>query len=321
MISTHFPDHLWSIVLAGGAGGRTDHLIEQRIRDPLPAQYCTFTGTRSMLQHTWDRARQVTSPAQQITVVASQHRRQAFAQAGHKDTGKILPQPLNCDTAVGMFLPLTYIRAQNPHATVVVFPSDHFVFPEERFIQTVQQAVQATRLLEDRIILVGVPPTSLELDYGWIEIGGPLGWSSGLCIRRVHGFFEKPQILKGLHALSNRALWNTGILAAKAETLWRLGWKCLPEVMEQFQRLERVIGTSEEERVLESIYHEMPKKNLSSDLLAHIPESMGVIELKDVLWSDWGKSERVTEILQALGKEPVFSYELTQAPDPVEAMA
>ena len=321
MDSTNFTDYLWSIVLAGGEGGRTNPLIEQRLGDFLPTQYCTFVGSRSMLQHTWDRANRVTTPAQQITVVGRLHRQQVFAQANHHTPGKILLQPQNCDTAAGVFLPLTYIRAQNPHATVVVFPSDHFVFPEDQFVQTVQQAIHAAKTLEDHIMLLGVRPTSPELDYGWIEMGGPLGWSSELSVRRVHAFLEKPRIRQGLYALSNGALWNTGILAVKAETLWRLGWKCLPEVMERFQRLERVLSTPEESRTLESIYDGMPKRNFSSDLLACVPESMGVIELKDVLWSDWGKRERVIDTLRVLGNEPVFSPDLIQTPVPVEAVA
>ena len=46
MDSTNFTDYLWSIVLAGGEGGRTNPLIEQRLGDFLPTQYCTFAGSR-----------------------------------------------------------------------------------------------------------------------------------------------------------------------------------------------------------------------------------------------------------------------------------
>ena len=47
---------LWSIILAGGDGERTRPFIQEWLGVAVPKQYCTFVGTRSMLQHTWDRA-------------------------------------------------------------------------------------------------------------------------------------------------------------------------------------------------------------------------------------------------------------------------
>ncbi|WP_454062075.1 sugar phosphate nucleotidyltransferase [Candidatus Nitrospira salsa] len=318
MMSTHVNENLWSIVLAGGEGERTRPFIEEWLGYHLPKQYCTFVGNRSMLQHTWDRAIHTNAPAQQVTVVARHHRQHALSQAIQETAGHVILQPQNRDTAAGIFLPLTYIRARNPHATVVIYPADHFVFPKDQFIETVQRAIQATSIFQNRIMLLGVRPTGLELEYGWIEPGGPLGWSHGQCVRRVHAFLEKPGPLEGLTALSNEALWNTFIMAANVTTLWRLGWKYMPEVMEPFQRLEHAIGTSRESSTLDEIYCDMPKRNFSSDLLARAPESVGVIELKDVLWSDWGRPERIIDMLRVIGKEPAFSQKHVKRPELVE---
>lgn len=59
--------------------------------------------------------------------------------------------------------------------------------------------------------------------------------------------------------------------------------------------------------MLESIYHTMPGKNFSSDLLPQITDHIGVVELRDVMWSDWGQPERIVETLRSLGKVPAFS--------------
>lgn len=265
-----------------------------------------------MLQHTWDRADHITHPEQKVTVIAQNHFREVLSQSEDRLSGRVIGQPQNCDTAAGVFLPLTYIRAQNPQATAVLYPADHFVFPETPFIDTVEKAIQATTNLPDRIMLLGVRPTSLELEYGWIEPGGPLGWSGGLCVRRVHAFLEKPNTGQGLAARANGALWNTLIMSAKVETLWRLGWKCMPEVMERFEELEKVIGTTQEGSTLREIYQDMPRRDFSSDLLGCVPESIGVIELKDVLWSDWGRPERIADTLRTIGKTPAFASECMQ---------
>ncbi|MDC8446861.1 MAG: hypothetical protein LV473_00735 [Nitrospira sp.] len=51
---------VWSIVLAGGEGERMKPLVQRWLGRHRPKQYCTFVGTRSMFQHTVDRAADVT---------------------------------------------------------------------------------------------------------------------------------------------------------------------------------------------------------------------------------------------------------------------
>lgn len=54
MDSTH-ARYLWSIILAGGNGERLRPMVQSWLGQPRPKQYCTFLGTRSMLEHTLDR--------------------------------------------------------------------------------------------------------------------------------------------------------------------------------------------------------------------------------------------------------------------------
>ena len=49
-------NRVWSIVLAGGEGERVQPLVQRWLGQPKPKQYCAFVGTRSLLQHTLDRA-------------------------------------------------------------------------------------------------------------------------------------------------------------------------------------------------------------------------------------------------------------------------
>ena len=96
------------------------------------------------------------------------------------------------------------------------------------------------------------------------------------------------------------------MFAAKVERLWTLGWQCLPDMMPLFERLSRAIGGPEEGRALKAIYRDMPAKNFSSDLLQRVPETLAVVELTGMLWSDWGKPERITETLRRIVRRPAF---------------
>ena len=299
-------DRLWSIILAGGEGTRLRSLVHRWLGRPKPKQYCTFVGTRSMFQHTLDRATRLTPPDRTVTVVAHSHRRDALAQLDGRSGSTMLFQPANRDTAAGVFLPLTYIRAKAPQATVVLYPSDHFVYPETRFIEVVGQAVRIAKSQPDRIVLLGVAPDRLELDYGWIQPGKPLADLPGEPVQIVRSFLEKPDAAQADAALRAGALWNTLVCAANVELLWTLGWQCLSDMMPLFERLSQAIGGPKEGRALKTIYREMPARNFSSDLLQRIPEKLAVIELTGVLWNDWGKPERITETLRRIDRKPAF---------------
>lgn len=301
-------DRLWSIVLAGGEGERLKPFVQRWLGRHKPKQYCTFIGTRSMFQHTLDRADQITVPEHKVTVIGRTHQREAMAQFSPGEAGKLIVQPDNRDTAAGIYLALTYVRAQDPQATVVLYPSDHFVYPEDRFVEVVWNATQAAKQLKNYLFLLGVTPDRLEPEYGWIHPGAHLGWIGGNKIRATEAFLEKPSTKKCRTAMASGALWNTLVLAARVETLWEVGWQCFPEMMPLFERYGESVGTAEEENVLESIYEVMPARNFSSHLLERLPQRVAVMELNGVLWSDWGKPERILETLQRIGKQPAFSW-------------
>ncbi len=298
--------HLWSIILAGGEGTRLSPVIQQWLGYHKPKQYCAFIGTRSMLQHTLDRADRLTPPERKVTVIAPAHREYAQSQLGDRP-GSVIQQPANCDTAAGVFLPLTYVRAYDPNAVVVVYPSDHFIYPEEEFVRAVRHAALSVDLLKNQVVLLGVRPDGVEPEYGWIFPGQEIGWYGNHRLRSVDQFIEKPVPADARAALAAGALWNTLVLTARVETLWNLGWRYLPEMMPLFDKLEVAIGTPEEDVILESIYRVMPTRNFSRDLLQRAPHHAAAIELSGVLWSDWGRPERITEILDRLGKEPAFA--------------
>lgn len=300
-------DHLWSIILAGGEGGRVASFVYRWLGRPLPKQYCSFVGTRSMFQHTLDRAARITPPTRTVTVVSRAHRQEALIQLGRRPMGTLLFQPADRNTAAAIFLPVTYIRARDPGASVVVFPSDHFVYPEHRFLEVVRHAVQTAEARPDRLVLTGATPDRLEVEYGWIERGLPLSGTSGEQVDGVRSFLEKPSIMQADAALHTGALWNTLVFAAKADLLWNLGWQCFPDIMPLFERLSQAIGGPDEGRALEAISQDMPAKNFSSDLLQRVPEQLAVVELSGVLWSDWGKPERIAETLRRIDRRPAFS--------------
>ena len=296
----------WSIVLAGGEGERLKPFVHAWKGEGVPKQYCAFTGSRSMLEHTLSRADRVSGPSRKVTVIGRNHLPYLGPQFARQERGRVLLQPSNRDTAAGIFFPLTYVRAVDPGATVAIFPSDHFIFPEERFIAQARAAAAAARELRNRVILLGVVPESAEPEYGWIDPGIELGPVRAGRVRAVRSFIEKPDVATAQKAHARGGLWNSFVMTAQVETLWSMGHECFPQMMQLFELLGEVIGTAVEGPVLQSIYETLPKANFSSGLLQRMPECVAVMEMTGVHWSDWGRPERIAESIRSIGATPAF---------------
>jgi mannose-1-phosphate guanylyltransferase len=299
--------NLWSIVLAGGDGGRTKEFIRHWLGYEKPKQYCTFFGSRSMFQHTLDRAARLT-PWERVVVVAAQHHQhEVWDQLDRRPASMVLFQPKNVDTVAGIFLPLTYILARDPLATIVIYPSDQFISPEGSFLSAVDQAVRGSNSLGGRPVLLAARPDGLDLEYEWIKPGRLLDQTGQAAIHAVETCIEKPDEAMAREARDTGSLWNTMMLVAKGKQLWSLGWKCFPEMMSRFEQLKGAIDTAEQLRVIEAIYEALPNGNFSSHLLRCVPERLAVIEMKDVLWSDWGSPERILSGLENMGRQPAMA--------------
>jgi mannose-1-phosphate guanylyltransferase len=310
--------NLWSIVLAGGNGDRIGDLTHQWMGRKIPKQYCSFVGRRSMLQHTILRAEKLGKRERVLTLIARAHQADAMPQLADRWDKGVIVQPSNRDTLPGIFLPLTHVYARDSKATVAIYPSDHFIYPQENFVRLMQHAVQAAEEMPNLMVLVGVPAHSLELDYGWICPGHEAWTSDGYSVRKVRQFLEKPSHAHAAAVKAIGGMWNTLIIVVKAHTLWQLGCIYAPEILKYFEQLYPVIGTSREKDVLESIYELMPARNFSTDLLTPAASQIGVIPMEDVLWSDWGRKERIIETLSLIGKVPNFPTMFAAGTKPAE---
>ena len=216
-------------------------------------------------------------------------------------------QPFDLGTATAVFLSLAYIRRETPNATVVLYPSDHFVYPEDHFLNTVQVAVGAAQTLPEKLLLLGVTARGPELDYGWIQVGRDLGRFMGHRVSAADQFKEKPLFGKEDQLMGAGCLWNTLILSVNADFLWSLGYYCFPDLMGRLEEFSDSLGEGDDEANLDALYRRLSRHDFSSELLEVLPDKIAVIELNGVLWSDWGRSERIMESLAARGAVPAFS--------------
>jgi len=292
---------LWGVILAGGEGKRLRPFLRYVQGTERPKQFCAIIGTRSMLRHTVDRARWLIPAERTVIVVTAGHRPFVAGDLVAEPPRILLEQPRNRDTAPGILLPLLAILRRDPEARVVLFPSDHFVLEEGRFMTHVAEAVAAIGRAPDRVALLGIAPEHPGPGYGWIEAGAPLGGSPLLEVRR---FWEKPDAAMARRLFARGCLLNTFVMVAAARRLWDLTREFLPDLAARFERIHRAWESPRREAVLRDEYAAMRPGNFSREVLERDAGRLAVLPVQEVLWSDWGEPARVVETVRRMGIAP-----------------
>lgn len=293
---------LWGIVLAGGEGARLREFVHEFLGTDVPKQFCAFTGHRTMVEHTLRRAELLISPARVMVAATASLQPYVCSCLGDRPAGTVLLQPAGRETTAGILLPLVHILHRDPEALVAVFPSDHFVMPGQRFMDIVQDATEFLIGGEtESVLLLGAAPTDAEAEYGWLKPGASAGWAGQAVVRHVRGFIEKPSREQAEAFLAGRWLWNTMVTVSRGAVLMGLIRQAAPEVAAFFDAFRPYIGTRLEASVLGEVYHMLPSLNFSTAILQRCPEQLRVLPVRNVMWSDWGKRERVLATLAGLG--------------------
>lgn len=298
----------WGMVLAAGDGKRLQSYVQQRRGVELPKQYVNFIGRRSMLEHTFHRAEKLISKQQILTVISKDHLRFAEVrrQLADRANENVIVQPANKETGPGIFLPLMHIYKRAPEAIVSVFPSDHFILEEERFIDHLDLAVKAVAHDPARIVLLAMEAQGPEVEYGYIVPHPDDGALDLWGTRTAANFVEKPDSAQARELVRAGGLWNTMIMVFKVRTVLKMLQRLFPTTYLPFARIFEAIGTPEEKRAVDSVYRTLAPMNFSKGFLEKIaaidPKAISVLPVLQVFWSDWGSPDRLEEVLELLGQ-------------------
>ena len=315
----HFMAHsnVWAVVLAGGEGSRVRSFLQQVCGGNGLKQFSTVIGSRSMLRCTLDRVTRLIPAERVLIVVSSQHRADAEKELWDWPRQNIIYQPKNRDTGPGILLPLAHITNRDPLATVLVFPSDHFILDEERFLGAVRKALAALNNLSGKMILLGMTPQEgEETEYGYI-VGAP---RKALFeeVSPVAGFVEKPPLPQARELIQRGALWNTMVFAVDNGVLWEMVQRTYPALYHAFRLIQVTLGDGLSPRALAEIYEVIPVVNFSAAICEPLAARLCVLPVPDVGWSDWGTAASILRTLKKLGKLNAVSARLVDNhPQPV----
>lgn len=314
-----------AIVLAAGDGLRLRSLVNGLRGDALPKQYVKFFGDRSMLQSTFERAQRLIARERIFTVVSQSHFEFAEVTQQLVDQPKmhVVIQPSNRDTAIGLLLPLAHLLERHPDATVAVFPSDHFISDDDLFMAHVDAAFGIVEQDSAKIVLLGIPPSVAEPDYGYIVPAGDPPSTFPCGARIVSRFVEKPSPGVAQEIVSLGGLWNTLVMVFKAQNFLSYVRAINTRLYSYFWGIRKALGAHSLIRAMEGFYERAQPVNLSKVFLEELPRrcpsQLLVLPVRGVYWCDCGSEERIGKILShaadAAYSKPTLRRALPSSPN------
>lgn len=301
------PSSIYGVVLAAREDTRLAPFIRKLRGDDLPKPFVSFIGKRSMLEHTLSRAEKLIEPERLFVSVGRAHmkRPDVRRQVAGRPRGTVIVQPEDKGSLPEALLPLLHIYHRDPLATVALFPADHFVLEENRFVSYLYLASRTVERSPASLLLLGVKPEAAETDYGYIVPDGEPDKLRGFGAQRVASFAENPSKAALSQILERGGLWNTMAIVFKAFTLFDLTARLTPSLHAAFESLGPVIGSRRERHAVADVYKDIDSCDFSADLLERLPEkrpdALLTLPVEGVLWSDWRSPQTLVSALTRSG--------------------
>jgi len=292
-----------AIILAGGDGTRLCPLTQSITGRAIPKQFCAVTGEYPLLSETIRRVTRLI-PAERVIVVVNQAHCHLYEPLlRYLGRRQIVVQPANRGTAPAILYGLRRVLRFGGDPVVTIFPSDHFVGDDQRFMRHVKSAMGAIESHPELSVILGVVPTCAETSYGWIQPAGPISPSEPDLLH-VARFCEKPHLDLAQRLWRGGCLWNSFVISARASTLERLTEKQTPNLFASISAA--ALDGAQEEAAAQALYERLPSVGFSESVLSRCPQSLAVQRVDDVVWSDLGEPDRVLNVLKQMGHRPAW---------------
>jgi mannose-1-phosphate guanylyltransferase len=282
MMSSGIDNHLYAVIMAGGSGTR----FWPRSREHRPKQLLNITGSAEggLLKKTIELIKPLI-PISRMRIVTVLSQADAVKSAVPDIPGEnVVSEPLGKNTAPAIGISALLLERDDPDATMIVLPSDHYIEDADRFHQRIMAAAYEASQ-GDFLVTIGIPPRGPEIGYGYIEAGAVI--DEDKVIYAVRSFHEKPDRDTAKRFVKQgNFFWNSGIFIARASTMLREIAEHLPHTYGWLTRIRASLGKANESGVIMEAYQEMEAISIDYGV---IEKSKNVLMLLgDFGWNDVG---------------------------------
>lgn len=269
------------VIMAGGVGSRFWPLSQEE----TPKQFLDILGTgRTLIQQTYDRFLPICDVNNFYIVTSTSYRQIVQEQLPEINPNNILCEPSRKNTAPCIAYASARIGLMNPNAKIVVTPSDHLILKEDEFREIVSKGLKFISESET-LLTLGIKPAHPETGYGYIQVEKKPDTKNQIV--PVKTFTEKPNLdLAKVFVESGEFFWNSGIFLWSLTSINKAFNKYIPEVTSLFTSKLELLGKADEDKVIESIYHDC--KSISIDYAIMEKADNVHVLISDFGWSDLG---------------------------------
>ena len=276
------------VILCGGSGTRLWPLS----RSDRPKQLVSLGGDRTLLEGTLLRAKAIAGASDPICVTAAAYGAEVRASLDRLGLrGRLLVEPEPRNTAPALCAAALVAMRTDPKAIIVALPADHIIEDAQAFAASIAQAVAAAAA--DWLAILGVRPRHASSALGYIM---PAAAIDGLPqVLRVGRFIEKPEPEMAGSLIADGALWNAGIVVARADTVVEAMRKHEPAVLQAVeQSLARGGRDLDDVELGAKDFAAAPRISFDKAVLERL-EAVAVTAL-DAMWRDVGTWAEVAEL-------------------------
>lgn len=235
------------VIMAGGVGSR----FWPMSTPDYPKQFIDVLGCgRTLIQLTMDRFDGICPPENVWVVTSEKYADEVKRQLPELADDHILREPCRRNTAPCIAYVSWKIKAHNPHANMVVTPSDHIVMNVKEFQRVINSSLKFTDK-SDTILTLGMTPNRPETGYGYIEADVSSPSINNQEIYRVDSFREKPDLKTAERYLKkNSFFWNSGVFIWNVNTIVNALRIYQPSISNIFERMLPYYNTNKEQEMI-----------------------------------------------------------------------
>ncbi|MFU0826448.1 MAG: Mannose-1-phosphate guanylyltransferase (GDP) mannose-6-phosphate isomerase, type 2 [Lachnoclostridium sp.] len=250
-----------ALIMAGGRGER----FWPKSRKTLPKQFLSLTSDgKTMIQLTVERITPLISAEDIFISTNADYKSLVKEQLPNIPDSNIICEPMSRNTAPCIGLGAAYISKKYDDAIMIVLPSDHLIRYNSMFINTLKDACEIASM-NSNLVTIGITPDYPETGYGYIK------FNPNNCVGRsyeVERFVEKPSLEVAKEYLStDEYLWNSGMFVWKVSTIMNKLEQFMSDTYTGLCNIRNVIGTEDEEAVLEKEYFQFPSISIDYGIM------------------------------------------------------
>jgi mannose-1-phosphate guanylyltransferase len=275
------------VIIAGGSGTRLWPLSTPA----YPKHLLKINGDdRSLLQHTYDRAKQLTNDI--YVVSEAGHIQHVKEQLPDLSDDAFVVEPARRGTASCIVAALAHISSRHDsNEPIASVHADHYIRDVKGFAHSFKVATKISSE-ENRIVLVGVEPDYPATGFGYIQKGTIA--NEARLVYNVNSFTEKPDYRAAKrYVQSGNYLWNCGYFVGSVSTFIDKMKEFAPELYTDFQRLAEATPEAHE-----SVYMSFENQAIDYALIEKVKDLLVVPAAFD--WLDLGS---FADLAKAVGAD------------------